>query len=121
MIQNKTNNGSEEPIPFDAASYVAPCVNPFSNLESLVTRWLSGDARKVAESSDDISNVLFEAASLIRVVGDVMQGDPKQRVCTDRDVSTALFCAASLVELGSRATDAQSEAAYLVRQAEARK
>lgn len=121
MMQNQTNNGSEEPISFDAVGYVSPGVNPFSNIERLVKKWLSGDARKVAESSDDISNVLFEAASLIRVVGDVMQGDPKQRVCTDQDVSSALFCVASLVELGSKATDAQSEAAYLVRQAGAGK
>lgn len=114
MMQNKTNNGSEEPISLDVGQFLGARVAQTSSVGAVAAKWLTGDAREVGNTADEASNILTDTACLLRVIADVVQADRAQRMSTDEEVSRAVFCAAALVDFGASAVEAQGEAAYLV-------
>ena len=120
-MQNKTNNGSEEPISLDVSQFLGSRVAQTSSVGAVAAKWLTKDAREVRDTTDEASNILTDTACLLRVIADVVQADRAQRMSTDEEVSRAVFFAAALVDFGASAVEAQGEAAYLVWQTEERK
>lgn len=113
-MQDKTNNGSAEPIQMNAGDFIGSHVAQTSSVGALAAKWLTGDAREVGNTADEASNILTDTACLLRVIADVVQADRAQRMSTDEEVSRAVFFAAALVDFGASAVEAQGEAAYLV-------
>ena len=121
MMQNKTNNGSSEPIHVNVGDFIGSHVAQTSSVGALAAKWLTNDAREVRDTTDETGNLLMDTACLLRVIADVVQADRAQRMSTDEEVSRAVFFAAALVDFGASAVEAQGEAAYLVQQTEERK